>query len=498
MKKVTFILAILMATNLAIGQTDYDVLPYFSAGPYAHYLENMTLMRNGNVLAGIALLNTDNGVFQDVHGWCFLKVSSDDMQVVDTAMIEDSSLPWKALLEPDPDGEGYLFAAIKLDQILSKYYLSICHFDEELDFDVANEINVPLEDSVSLGYEYYYLDDSDIILYYPVIGPDSVFVLSRFGLDGSLKHRQLIADSLCPINQYFGKIKLFNKSPKEYVVNGRQLIPVPGSGASLAYYRYCVLDSLFSIENIIQYGELPEFNNVFFSGLDGDHFESLDDSTYIIMTGYNRGAHERGVQVTKRNKVTHENYKTVYFRHDPTNYSVDYIIGIRRSSDDYLYLAYFCDGITVIKMDMGLNVIWQRCCHSSTQNGYGYRPRVTTESMQALENGGLSIGGWYNNWDWSGVFVLTLSAEGTGTSETETFIRPYLFYPNPAQDQLHLQYSPDVKPVQIELYDLQGRLVLTQRKGLESVDLQGLIAGQYLMKVTLENVKVFTDKIMKE
>jgi hypothetical protein len=118
--------------------------------------------------------------------------------------------------------------------------------------------------------------------------------------------------------------------------------------------------------------------------------------------------------------------------------------------------------------------------------------------MQALENGGLSIGGWYNNWDWSGVFVLTLSAEGTSTPEMEHILRPYLFYPNPAQDQLHLQYSPDVKPMQIELYDLQGRLVLTQRKGLESVDLLGLTAGQYLMKVTLKNGKVFTDMVVKE
>ena len=74
----------------------------------------------------------------------------------------------------------------------------------------------------------------------------------------------------------------------------------------------------------------------------------------------------------------------------------------------------------------------------------------------------------------------------------------YLAYPNPAHDQLHLQYSPDVQPKQVELYDLQGRLVRSQSQGLESVDMQGLASGQYLMKVTLEDGKSFTDKVVKE
>ena len=80
----------------------------------------------------------------------------------------------------------------------------------------------------------------------------------------------------------------------------------------------------------------------------------------------------------------------------------------------------------------------------------------------------------------------------------ETKLRPYLFYPNPAQNQLHLQFSPDVTPKTIELYDLQGRLVHTQRNGLESLNLQGLASGAYTMRVTLEDGKVFTDKIVKE
>ena len=35
-------------------------------------------------------------------------------------------------------------------------------------------------------------------------------------------------------------------------------------------------------------------------------------------------------------------------------------------------------------------------------------------------------------------------------------------------------------------------------KGLENVNLHGLMVGQYLMKVTLEDGKTYTDKVAKE
>ena len=71
-------------------------------------------------------------------------------------------------------------------------------------------------------------------------------------------------------------------------------------------------------------------------------------------------------------------------------------------------------------------------------------------------------------------------------------------YPNPAQDQLQLLFSPDVEPRQIELYDLQGRLVRSQGSGLESLNLQGLAPGQYVMKVTMADGTAYSDKVVKE
>ena len=507
MKKITLFLAMLMTIPLATAQ-NYDVLEIINEVNYAPAITNIKQMRDESILACIRLFTLDNnGWYQDSYGWRLLKVSRDCSEVLDTVFIEDPTMspledmfPAVAMMELDPSGDGYIFASIRRDSILPNNYLSIRHFDEELVFDMENEIRVPLDDSVSLGYEHFCLDGSDIILYYPMIGPNREFVLSRFGLDGSLKHRQVIADTLCPVNQPLGNIRVWNESPKEYVVNGKQLVPYPGGGFSEAFLRFGVLDSLFGIEELMEYnGPLNGPPWCFIDVSVNDAFYSLDDSTYVFFTGcshINNSNNARGVQITRRDKRTHRKLKTVVLQ-NPEAYYTTNIIDIQKTSDDCLYAAYSNDGIIIIKMDMDLNVIWQRKCHSSTQNPFGEFVYSHSGNMQVLEDGGLAIAGCYhyhNNCN----FILSLSRDGTGTPEAEAFLRPYMFYPNPAQDQLHLQYSPDVQPAQIELYDLQGCLVRTQRNALETLDLQGLATGQYLMKVTLENGKSYTDKVVKE
>ena len=71
-------------------------------------------------------------------------------------------------------------------------------------------------------------------------------------------------------------------------------------------------------------------------------------------------------------------------------------------------------------------------------------------------------------------------------------------FPNPAQDQLRLQYSPDVQPTRVELYDLQGRLVRSQGNAFETFDLGQLPAGTYTLRVTMDDGQVFSDKVVKE
>ena len=151
--------------------------------------------------------------------------------------------------------------------------------------------------------------------------------------------------------------------------------------------------------------------------------------------------------------------------------------------------------VIVTKTDYDLNVVWKK--RFLTDEVY------SPFSIATTTDGGCVVVGMvydYNNERRCDLFVLKINADGTvGTDEILVQdVRPYAYWPNPAKDELHLHYSPDVKPTQIELYDLQGRLVRSQRNGLESINLQGIAPGTYTMRVALEDGTVFTDKVVKE
>ncbi|MBQ4432927.1 MAG: T9SS type A sorting domain-containing protein, partial [Bacteroidales bacterium] len=141
--------------------------------------------------------------------------------------------------------------------------------------------------------------------------------------------------------------------------------------------------------------------------------------------------------------------------------------------------------------DADLNVRWTR---------YFLEPDMFhwATCMTLLRDGKVAIGSFKYGQYPGGVSVVIIKDEVWNVPENQDFVRPYAYYPNPTRDELRLQYSPDVKPTQIELYDIQGRLVKTQRTGMESLNLQGLAAGTFTMRVTLEGGKVFSDKVVKE
>ena len=95
-------------------------------------------------------------------------------------------------------------------------------------------------------------------------------------------------------------------------------------------------------------------------------------------------------------------------------------------------------------------------------------------------------------------FFLNHDGPVNVVNESGIEMRPYAFYPNPAKNQMHMEFSPDVQPAQVEFYDLQGRLVYTQSKAFESIDLSQLPVSTYTMRVTLEDGKVYSDKVVKE
>lgn len=146
--------------------------------------------------------------------------------------------------------------------------------------------------------------------------------------------------------------------------------------------------------------------------------------------------------------------------------------------------------VTIAKIDEDFDIIWQQTYTHPTKY-------LQACYLLSLSDGGcLLVGGAFENGHFD-LFVLKAEdSVGITTENVET--RYLLFYPNPAQDQLHLQFSPNTQPVQLELYDLQGHLVRTQDNSFESFDLGMLPAGIYTLRVTMENGQVFSNKVVKE
>ena len=232
----------------------------------------------------------------------------------------------------------------------------------------------------------------------------------------------------------------------------------------------------------------------------------LDEDDFLLAAGYEampQNQNDKGAVVIKFDKDSNVK-KVVKFLSEPLLEGThgNMPIGLEKSHDGNVYFAYITNSpflydnkyfgrVSVVKMDQDLNIIWQRYCLEPT--GYGRERGI----MTILDDNSVVIVG--NNIDCPEVFYVIVRDDGTiGTPEAEAFIRPYMFYPNPTQNELHLQYSPDVQPKQVELYDLQGRLAQTQSKNLESLNMAGLPAGTYTMRVMLENGKVFSDKVVKE
>jgi len=94
--------------------------------------------------------------------------------------------------------------------------------------------------------------------------------------------------------------------------------------------------------------------------------------------------------------------------------------------------------------------------------------------------------------------MMLVDDDGVGVSETGNAVRPYLISPNPVRDMLQVHYSPDVHPMAVELYDLQGRLLCTQSEGLESIRMGELPTGTYTLRIVMDDGTTFSDKVVKQ
>ena len=115
--------------------------------------------------------------------------------------------------------------------------------------------------------------------------------------------------------------------------------------------------------------------------------------------------------------------------------------------------------------------------------------------MTILSDGRIVIGGI--NGMHSASFVI-IHDNYDNTLEMTSIGSPFTFYPNPVKDHLTLRFDDGIEPESVELYDLAGRLVGTKPNGLESMDMNAMSSGVYMLRITMKDGTRYHEKIVKE
>ena len=512
MKKyfLLFILAFAASAMQAQNGESYSIMHHNME--YMFNIENFMRQRNGDLIF-TTFVTEQPGPGQWMGsdlGDIFYKMSASNFEVMDSVFVEDPNAPYY-LFAPHPCGEGNIRANFEYHEDCDSTFLRICRFpDDDLNINHEEDILTSVCDGSAFGeYNSHFVDcHGDLIMKYLKHASQGHYdiYMARLGVDGTLKHQALVFE-----NHYgpIPKMGVLKESPLKYY----QWI----GGNESEHLSIIVIDSLFCINPIIINRVLSEeVVNPYASIFEYLTFTSatevipIGEDDVLVAANYNCDTNfsyeygERGVAVAKYDLRTTQQKGYVVFNDYPGINSSASIMGFRMMPDGTVYLLYKetgypAESFIAVKMDTNLNVEWKRFFKTNNINILTplYFP-IMYEDDQGEEQGV----GWAGYGKIEGETTLIhffLNHDGpVGTSETVMEVRPYCFYPNPAKERLHFEYSPDVQPAKVELYDLQGHLVGTQRSNFEDIDVGKLPAGTYTLRITMEDGNIYSDKVLKE
>ena len=513
MKKHLLLFVFVLAASVLPAQNgEMYSLMYHGMGEYGFGIESVAQQHDGDIISAIHISMSSGIPYQApiFVGNVFYKMSLSTLTITDSLFVEASDAPYY-FFAPNPEGEGNIRANFEYHEDCDSTFLRICHFpDNDLNINHDEDIMVSVCGGYAWGtYDSYMVDyRDDLIMKYTKMHQGGGYdeYIARFDPEGTLKHQALLfenQDIVVP------KLRVLKESPLQYY-QWRSYYD-----ENLAVF---VIDSVFNKNTVILNKTLSQVvidtvnnNTVYETLLFNIDTEVIpaDGNNILVAAKYSNDTTwhtmgEKGVAVAKFDVRTMQLKDYIVFNDYPGWTREGNCMGLKRMSDGTVYflykeLGYPDESVIVVKMDVNLNVEWKRFCKTDNISMLSplYFPFLYVDE-QGEEKGIAWMGGGLEN-DKVGMIYFFLNHDGTeGLNESGIEVRPYCFYPNPVQAQLQMQFSPDVQPKQVELYDLQGRLVRVQRSSFGSIDMSRLPAGAYMLRVTLEDEKVFSDKVVKE
>ena len=124
-------------------------------------------------------------------------------------------------------------------------------------------------------------------------------------------------------------------------------------------------------------------------------------------------------------------------------------------------------------------------------DGYSFHPILISETNEDYLDVDVSLNNYYRLKliDLTGNITYThvIYIEGDNIETIDV-------YPNPTKDMLYIKSSDDLHVINIEIYDLTGKLVIKQDN--ETIYVKNLNNGLYILKI-YHNMGVFTNKFLK-
>ena len=155
--------------------------------------------------------------------------------------------------------------------------------------------------------------------------------------------------------------------------------------------------------------------------------------------------------------------------------------------------------IVISKFDNDLNLLWRRY--------YGVNDNLyNINGIQSTEDGGCILTGYHAKaprYPTYYSYILKVDENGYDAigENTESLAKPYFCYPNPAQDIVYIEFSPNVNCQSVEIYTLDGHMVETCHGASlqnNAIDISNLNSGVYLLKMRMADGKEFAERIVKE
>lgn len=463
----------------------------------------------------------------------FYKIAPHGAIILDSLTVEDYSfddiLMARIHDESNPTYGHYcnMLAKIHIDSVNCKTDLNLSFFDDDLRFNEAMEVTVPLADTIIENRDFQathcLLNSYNDIIFEYVLQTRGEIHFDQFGLDGTLKHKTIIPLSVIPVNNttspspdafYVHGLRQCSESPLKYNLYGCYGLNSANLWIWDNRFEAYELDSLFNIVNVITLD--PNDPNIYpYIRTSGENngMVGLDDGTALVARHIRWDEDYLSPGIVKydaNGNVLKEMWMDAAEIIHKYGKDFDPFVGVDLKKDGKGNVYYAIEGavdnanvIIIAKYDEDLNLIWER--YGMVQTYPVPFQRVAYMNELILLGNGIVMACGYNEAYQNtalnpnyGMWVMIVSDEDTEISETNHSVRPYLIYPNPVVERLNIRYSPDVKPVKVEVLDLQGRLLGSQRGNLESIDLQNLPSGTYTMRVVFDNGKVYSDKIVKQ